>query len=189
MITILGIDSGSKTIGYGLVGIDNNKIILIEHGNIKPPKRDNMPLILRLDWVSKEIDLLCKKLNPTYVIIEDIIQFMKNHTTANTIITLATFNRTVALQVYKTLGKVPLFLLPISIRSKIKNYLGRKEKIEKEEMPYILQKQFGKDFFKFIGYKKRGKNKGQPVVEVMDEADAVAAAWAGSIELRLLENK
>lgn len=185
MKTILGLDVSSSCIGYALVRVVEDEIELVVHGHINPPKKDEVSLIQRLDAVSKEIENLCAKYTPDYTIVEEIAQYMQGKTSANTIITLAVFNRAVALQVFKSTGKVPLFLLPISIRTRIKKFLGRVEQIEKEDIPDILQDYFGKTFFKVVGYKKRGKNKGQPIVEVYDEADAVAAAWAATIELGL----
>lgn len=186
MQKILGLDVSSTTIGWGLLGVEDNKAVIIEHGNIKPPKKDKFSIVERLDIVSKQIDELCKKHNPDFIVIEDLLQFMKGGTSANTIITLAVFNRAVALQTYKSTGKIPLFLLPISVRTLIKKFLQMKIRIEKEEVPTILQNYFGKTFFKVVGYKIRGKNKGQPVIEVFDEADACAVAWAGIIKLNLV---
>jgi len=187
MQTILGIDCSSSTIGWAYLGVDNNKIKLLDHGHIKPPKKDDNHLIERLDAVAKTMEELCQKFKPDFTIVEEISQYMKGHTSANTIITLAVFNRAVSLQLYRSTKKVPLFLLPISIRTRIKRFLGRTKQIEKEEIPGILQDYFGKTFFKVVGYKQRGKNKGQPIVETYDEADAVAAAWAGLIELELVK--
>lgn len=189
MKTILGIDCSSTTIGYALLGVENDVIQIIEHGNIKPPTKDSCNLIERLNAVVLEIDALCLRLKPDYSIVEDILQFMGNKSTSNTIILLAVFNRAVSLQIYKTTGNVPIFLLPISIRTKIKHFLGRNDKIEKEEIPGILQNYFGKTFFKIVKYKTRGKNKGQPIIETLDEADACAVAWAGLIELDLIHRK
>src|SRR5271166_3712024 len=187
MQTILGIDCSSSTIGWAYVGAENNKIHLLEHGHIKPPKKAALHLIERLDSVAKDMENLCNRFNPDFTIVEEITQFMKNKTSANTIITLAVFNRAVALQLYRSTKKVPLFLLPISIRTRIKRFIGRAAPIEKEEIPGILQDYFGKSFFKVVGYKERGKYRGQPIVEVYDEADAVAAAWAGIIELGIVK--
>lgn len=187
MITILGIDCSSSTIGWALLGVDNGYIKLIEHGYIKPPGKDGYSIVERLDIVSYEIKYLCERLSPNYTIVEEIIQYMKNQTSANTIITLAVFNRAVALQLYRSTGKIPLFLLPVSVRSRLKKFLQLDRKIEKEDIPNILQDYFGKTFFKLVGYKKRGKNKGQPIIEVYDESDACAVAWAGLIELGLIK--
>lgn len=187
MKTILGIDCSSSTIGWAYMGVDGETIKLLAHGHIKPPLKKDTSLIERLDVVSKEIEILCSKLNPDISIVEEITQFMKGKTSANTIITLAVFNRAVALQLYRSTKKVPLFLLPISIRTRIKRFLGRAEPIDKEEVPTILQNYFGETFFNIVGYKQRGKNKGQPIVETYDEADAVAAAWAGLIESGLIK--
>lgn len=187
MKTILGIDSGSKTIGYGFLGIEEDKVQLIEHGNIKTLDKDKHSIVERLDHISKQIELLCEKLKPDHVLIEDIIQFMQKRTTANTIITLAVFNRVISLQVYRSTGKIPIYLLPISIRTRIKKIFNLEKTPEKEEIPNLLQNYFGKTFFKIVGYKKRGKNAGQPIISTYDEADAVAAGLAGLFELGLLK--
>jgi len=186
MQTILGIDCSSSTIGWAYLGVENNVINILEHGHIKPPDKDT-PLLDRLDSVSKSMADLCEKFKPSVIIIEEIAQYMAGRTSANTIITLAVFNRICALQLYRSSGQYPMFMLPISIRTRIKRFLKRAEQIDKEEIPAILQNYFGKTFFKVVGYKQRGKNKGQPIVETYDEADAVAAAWACAIELGLIK--
>lgn len=183
MKTILGLDCSSTTIGWAVLGVDDSGIKLIDHGNIKPPKKDECSIVERLDIVSKDIDALCSRVNPDNIIIEDIIQFMGKASTANTIITLAVFNRTIALQVYRTTGKIPEFLLPVSVRAKLRKFLTL-DKLEKEDIPAELQKYFGKAFFT-VSVKTKGKFKGQPVITTYDEADAVAAAWAGIIHLGL----
>lgn len=187
MQTILGIDCSSSTIGWAFLGIDNNIIQILEYGHIKPPTKDGYSFTKRLDIVMLTISKLCDRLKPDHSIIEEIIQHMDGRTSANTIIVLAAFNRVVSVQILRSTGREPLFLLPISIRTRIKRFLHRTEKIDKEEIPNILQEYFGKTFFKVVGYKQRGKNKGQPIVETYDEADAVAAAWAGIIELGLVK--
>lgn len=187
MKTILGIDCSSSTIGWAFLGVEDEKIQIIEHGHIKPPTRDGYSLVKRLDIVMASIAELCERLRPDYSIVEEIIQHMEGRTSANTIIVLAAFNKTVSVQILRSTGQEPIFLLPISIRTRIKKFLQRTEKIDKEEIPNILQEYFGKTFFKVVGYKQRGKNKGQPIVETYDEADAVAAAWAGVIELGLIK--
>ena len=184
--TILGLDCSSTTIGWALLSVENKVIKIEKYGNIKPPKKDSCSLVERLDVVQKEIEQLCIDLNPDHIVIEDILKFMADKTSADTIITLAVFNRSIALQVYRTTNKLPLFLLPISIRSRLRNFLGLESKIDKEQIPQILQDYFGKEFFRIAGYKKRGKFKGQPIIEVYDESDACAAAWAGAIELELV---
>jgi hypothetical protein len=185
MAFILGLDCSSATIGWALLESNNNTLKLDAHGNIKPPKKDGYHICERLDVVSTEIQKLCDMLKPDFIVIEDIVQFMKGKSSANTIITLGVFNRVCALSVYRTTEKLPIFLLPISIRARIRKFLGLKE-IEKEDIPDLLQDYFGKKMFN-ITYKLRGKYKGEPVKEVYDEADAVAAAWAGAIDLELVK--
>lgn len=178
-------DISSSCIGAGLVGIEDNKINLIEHIHINPPKKDKYSIVERLDVVANDIELLCQRTNPDYIIIEDIVHFMAHKSTAKTIITLGIFNRFVAYQVYKSTGKIPIFLLPISIRSKLGKFLNIKN-IAKEDIPEILQKYFGKDKFA-INYIKRGKSIDKPVKETYDEGDACFAAFAGAIHLGLLK--
>lgn len=187
MKKILGLDVSSSCIGWACLTVIDKKISIMEHGNIKPPAKDAYSLVKRLDIVMKAIAELCERIKPDYCIVEEIIQHMEGRTSANTIVTLAAFNKVVSVQVFKTIGEEPIFLLPISIRTRIKHFLHRTNKIDKEEIPTILQEYFGKTFFKIVGYKKRGKNKGQPIISTYDEADAVAAAWAGAIELKLIE--
>lgn len=186
MITVLGFDVSSTNTGFALLGVDKNVITIIEHGSIKPLKKDGYHLLERLDDIAQRVDELCMRFKPDYCCIEESVQYMANRTSANTIIVLSVFNKTVALQVYKTLGKIPMFLLPVSIRSRIRKYLGI-DKIEKEDIPKILQDQFGESFFRVVKYRTRGKNKGTPVLSTLDEADACAAAWAAIIEMGLVK--
>jgi Holliday junction resolvasome RuvABC endonuclease subunit len=182
---ILGLDVSSVCCGWAIM--DSYGPTLISHGHIKPPPKDGYSIVERLDITMQEIDILCKKTKPDISIVEDITQYMANRTSANTIITLALFNRAVALQVYRSTGHIPLFLLPRSIRTRIKRFMKLENEIEKEDIPNLLQNFFGEKFFKIVGYKQRGKNKGKPIVEVYDEADACAAALAGLIELNLIK--
>jgi Holliday junction resolvasome RuvABC endonuclease subunit len=184
MATILGLDVSSSTIGYCLLKVENKKLELLEHNHIKPSKDDNHTLIERLDLMTKEINKICVSYNPNYIVIEDSVQFMANRTTANTIILLSVFNKAVALECYHATNKLPIFLLPVSIRAKIGKCLSIK-KINKEDLPDIWENYFGKSSFK-MKFKIKGKNKGKKIDEMYDEADAIAAAFAGAIKLELI---
>lgn len=186
MITILGLDVSSTCTGYGLLGVEGSTITIVEHGTIKPLKKDGYHIVERLDDIAKQVSVLCDRLKPDYCCIEESVQFMKGRTSANTIITLSVFNKAAALQAFRSIGKIPLLLLPVSIRSRIRKFLNL-EKIEKEDIPDILKDFFGENAFKVVKYRKRGKNKGAPVSSAFDEADGCAAALAGLIELGLVK--
>jgi Holliday junction resolvasome RuvABC endonuclease subunit len=179
-VKLLAFDVSSSCIGNAIIGIENNTVELIKYGNIKPPKKEKASIVERLDMVCKEIEKLCSEYKPDHIVIEDIVQFMAHRSTAKTIITLGVFNRVVALQVYKTTNKIPLFLLPVSIRSKLSKIIGI-GKIAKEDIPEILQQFFDKEQFK-IKYKKNGSID----KTIFDEADAIAAALAGGIHLGII---
>lgn len=176
MKTILGLDISSSCSGYAI--IDINDKTLIAYGHIKVLKKDKYSIVERLDHLAKEINSLCFKYNPEIIVIEEISKFMAHRSSANTMITLGIFNRVCALEVYKTTNKIPIFLMPITIRTAIKKHIGLKEKIKKEEMPNIIKNHLYDAFD--IKMKKDGKTIDS---KVFDEADAVAAAWAGLIKL------
>jgi Holliday junction resolvasome RuvABC endonuclease subunit len=172
------LDVSSAAIGYAIIDSSIEKIL--EYGHIKPPKKDKMSIVERLDSVSKEVDKVCNKWIPDIVGIEEISKFMARRSSANTMITLGIFNRVCALQAYKSTNKVPIFLYPISIRTKIKKYMKLLDKIHKENMPEVLKSYFGDMAFKIT----MKKNKTTISPTTYDEADAVAVAFAIMIDIK-----
>lgn len=166
MTKVLGLDISSTTIGWCLLNIDNSNNILLSHyGFIKPIKTGT--IINRLQDTRNKIKDLLDKLEPDYVGIEDIIQFISGKSTANTVITLASFNRMIALLSYDWLGKPPELFGVLAIRHGLR--MG-KTLPKKEDMPELVAKHLGIKF----PYKK-GKT-GKIKIENYDVADAMAVA-------------
>jgi crossover junction endodeoxyribonuclease RuvC len=77
-MTILGIDPGVATVGFGVVRSEYGKLARISHGVIKTPAR--VPLARRLLLISEDMNELLDKLNPDHVAIEQLY-FSKNVST------------------------------------------------------------------------------------------------------------
>lgn len=167
MSKVLGIDCSSTTIGYCLLEVDelSGKIDFISASYLKPIKKGT--IIERIvDTRNKIIDIL-EKTQPDHIGIEDIIQFMQGKSTAQTIITLTTFNRMTCLLAYDFLSKSPELFNVMSIRHGLKF-----DKIfpKKEDMPELVAKHLG------ITFPYEVNKKGKIKVENYDMADGVAVA-------------
>jgi len=181
-LAILGFDCSSSTIGWGFIGIKNDSLKLLAHGHIKPMD-SKFPLLERLNGVFNDIEVLCNKLSPTHISIEDIFLFMggkkgKGGSTAQTITILTAFNRIVGVSAFrKTNGNVKLFSVH-EIRKTIKNSYSVDKKIEKEDIPDIIVKYLEPKFENIIN------KKGNVAKETFDESDGIAVAWAYALELK-----
>ena len=158
---ILSLDVSSTTIGVAVLAIIKNQPKLIACSYIKPPKDGR--IFERLAKTQEEIINLIAKYQPTIVAIEDIAQFIPRKSTANTIITLAVFNRMVGLTVYNMTGKSPEMYSVMTIRHGMK---ATKKLPDKEEIPALVESLLGIKFP--YEYTKKGKIK----VESYDMADA-----------------
>lgn len=178
MKKILGFDVSSTVTAYCCLELDGGKIINIKHGYIKPQKTGS--IFERLEKFSKDISAIISSINPDEVAIEDIIQFMGRNSSANTIITLALFNRTVGLASHK-LNLTPTMYAVSSIRSKIK--VGSKLP-KKEEIPEILESKFNIKFPYVYAKPKAGSNLavGKIKQESYDLGDAFAVAICHAIK-------
>ena len=78
MITILGIDPGYGTIGYGVVRFDNMKFTPVQYGAAKTAP--GTPMHLRLCEIYDDICTLVDTFHPDEVAIEELF-FSKNVTT------------------------------------------------------------------------------------------------------------
>ena len=78
MITILGIDPGYGTIGYGVVRFDNMKFTPVQYGAAKTAP--GIPMHLRLCEIYDDICTLVDTFHPDEVAIEELF-FSKNVTT------------------------------------------------------------------------------------------------------------
>lgn len=167
MSKVLGIDCSSTTIGYCILEIDESsgEITFISASYLKPIKKGS--IIERIVDTRNKIFDIIHKVKPDYISIEDIISFMKGKSTAQTIITLTTFNRMVCLLAYDFLKKSPELCNVMSIRHGLKF-----DKIlpKKEDMPELVAKHLGITFP--YEFNKKGKIK----VENYDMADGIAVA-------------
>jgi len=164
-IKVMGLDCSSSTIGWGLLGIKNNKIKYLDSGFIKPPK--NGSIVDRIITTRDMVAELIMKCSPDHIGIEDIIQFMSKQSSANTIITFATFNRMVCLVAADILREPPALYNVMSIRHGLK---FDKTLPKKEDMPELIAKHLKFSFPYELN--TRGNNK----VENNDVADGLAVA-------------
>jgi crossover junction endodeoxyribonuclease RuvC len=67
---ILGIDPGTRIVGYGLLDVNNGKIRPVDYGIIKVSDKLSMPL--RLKDIYTGLIKLYKKLKPDEVVVENI---------------------------------------------------------------------------------------------------------------------
>jgi Holliday junction resolvasome RuvABC endonuclease subunit len=164
--TVLGFDVSSKTIGWGLMTKDN----LLAYGHIRP-LNSKYGIIERLNDVYDTVFELTKKFSPQIIAIEEITLFMSGRSTAKTTTILSAFNRLVGVAAYRVVNNVKFY--PVStIRKIIKNSIGLKYTISKDEMPEIIKKYLEKNFSDVV---KRG---GETAIQTYDEADGIAVAWA-----------
>lgn len=173
---ILGLDCSSKTVGWGLVHqVVDSLPILLAHGHFNPLSSKHS-LLERLSDVFDNITEICEEFKPYCIAVEDIIQFMKRGggSSAQTITILAAFNRVASLAGWRWSENVTFY--PVAtIRKTIREKIGRKNKIEKEEIPSIIRENLCSNFTDIIS--KNGK-----VAEVtMDEADGIAVAWCHAL--------
>jgi len=169
MAIVLGFDISSTTIGYCALEIDGSQIKFLKAHYIKPSKDGH--ILDRLADTRNKIQQLIQEVKPDYIGIEEIISFMKGKTTANTIITLASFNRMIGLLAHDYLGKAPEMFNVMSIRHGLK---FKKALPQKEDMPKLVSKHLKIKFpWELI---TKGKSKGKPKSSNFDVADGIAVA-------------
>ena len=169
---VLGFDVSSSCIGYCALDFDieSQDIKYIKHGFYKPNK-DGL-ILDRLMETKIHIAKTIKEYEADEIAIEDIISFMKNKSTAQTVITLAVFNRMVGISAYEALNKAPTLYNVMSIRHGLKL---TKELPAKEQMPEVIEKHLGIEFP--YQYKIKRKTKEKVIaVESYDMADAFSVA-------------
>jgi Holliday junction resolvasome RuvABC endonuclease subunit len=165
MTKILGFDVSSTTVGWCLLEkLPGRSPILIKHGYFKPPKTGTT--IQRLDLFKKQIQNILNTYKPDVVGIEDIIKFMAHRSSAQTIIMLGVYNRIAGLTTYEFLGKEPIYLPVMTIRSKLKN---TKKLPKKEDMPDLVGHHLNMPYPYIL-------KKGKQIKENNDVADATAVA-------------
>lgn len=165
--TILGFDVSSTTIGYCVLSWDDvtNDVKFVQASYIKPLKKGS--IIERIVDTRNQIQKIIVAAKPDYIAIEDIIQFMKGLSTAQTVIMLTTFNRMIGLTAYDYLGRSPELFSVMTIRHGLKL---TKDLPKKEDMPALVAQHLGITFP--YEYNKLGNVK----VESYDKADGMAVA-------------
>ena|ERR1700733_13024587 len=171
MLTVLGIDASTKTIGYSIIETDNllNNPKLIICSYLKPPIKGNR--FDRIIQTQQMIQKILDQYKPNFVGIEEIASFMGGHSTAQTIIALARINIAIGLTCYNYLGHPPAMCNVMSIRHGLKL---TKDLPKKDEIPALIEKILDIKF-PYI-YEKSVKKKGQIAEETYDVADSVAVA-------------
>ena len=167
MKRILGLDASTTTIGLSVIDYDDDSMTLVHHEYFKPPKKGH--ILERLATVREFIFECMEKYRPDDVALEDIILFMRGHSTAKTVSSLAVLNRTVGLAVFNQSGRIPHLLNVMKIRHALKR---TKELPSKEEIPDLVAFHLGIDF------PMKLNKKGKTMVENYDVADAIAVALA-----------
>lgn len=165
---ILSLDISSTTIGWASMKKIKKKISLINYGHIKPmtkaKSKDN--LCLRLDSTIKEFNALLKKEKPDLIIIEEYAKrFQKGKSSANTIILLAVFNESIALESYRFTGEKPIKYTVGQIRSSIEKQYSEKVKEKEDVIRFIVNL--------FPSFKTVLNRVGNIKKECGDEADAI----------------
>lgn len=170
---IVGFDASTSTIGVAVIDYKIGQcdqvpqVKLIHNEFFKPPKKGTIFEIL--NKTREYITTVITDFKPDSIALEDIILFMKGHSTAKTISKLAVLNRTVGLAIYNS-GIEPELLNVMKIRHAIK--LDKKLP-SKESIPDLAAHHLGIDSFP---YQMNKKNK--PIIENYDMADAMAVALA-----------
>ena len=67
---ILGIDPGTRVVGYGLVRTEGSRLALLDAGTIVPQRGDALPA--RLARISKEVTRLLARHRPAAAAVEDV---------------------------------------------------------------------------------------------------------------------
>ena len=131
----MGLDASSTTIGLCLLSYDDNVIVLDNLIYYKPPKKGN--LFERLAETRKYVCDKISEWKPDCVTIEDIVMFMPNRSSANTVVTLAILNRIIGLAVFDNLNQPPYLYNAMRVRHAIKD---GKTLPSKQEMPELIAK-------------------------------------------------
>lgn len=161
---ILSFDISSSTVGWAVFDIDKkSNIKLFDSGFFKPLK--NGHIFNKLQNVRNHITILVKQYKPNKTAIEEIAQFMPKVSSANTIITLALYNRIVGLTIFDLLKEPPAMFSVMSIRHGLKL---TKDLPKKEDIPQLVENILNIKLP--VQYKKNGSIKS----EMHDQADAIA---------------
>ena len=128
--TILGIDPGTATMGWGVVRQEGNRLRYVQHGAITTPSNWEMPR--RLGRLFDGVSELVRGYRPETVAIEELF-FNTNTTTA---ITVGQARGVAILAAYKAGIEVAEYT-PLQVKQAITSY-GRADKRQVQEMVKAL---------------------------------------------------
>lgn len=160
---ILGWDVSSTTIGYCILEYNerSKNVKFVKCSYFKPTKTGS--ILERLKHTQDKVQAILEEWKPDTVAIEEITKFMPRMSSAQTIITLATFNRVVGLTCLNYLKKSPEMQSVMAMRHALKL---SKDLPKKEDMPSLVETYLEIKFP--YEYKKNGNIKD----ESYDMADA-----------------
>src|ERR687895_2089017 len=124
--TILGIDPGTATTGWGVIRQEGNRLRYVQHGTVTTPSQWEMPR--RLGRLFDGVTELVKGYRPETVAVEELF-FNTNVTTA---ITVGQARGVVLLAAYRAGIEVAEYT-PVQVKQAITSY-GRAEKRQVQEL-------------------------------------------------------
>lgn len=128
--TILGIDPGTATMGWGVVRAEGSRISYVQHGAITTPS--DWPMPRRLAKLFRGISQLCEGYRPEAVAIEELF-FNTNITTG---ITVGQARGVAILAAYRAGAEIHEYT-PLQVKQAITSY-GRADKKQVQEMVKAL---------------------------------------------------
>lgn len=125
MKCVLGIDPGTATVGWAVLGQSPQTPTVIAYGHIETPATDPMPL--RLYTIYTDIKHLIEKYQPSDVAVEELF-FFKNH---KTVITVAEARGVILLAAQRANCFIGEYT-PLQIKQALTSY-GRADKKQMQE--------------------------------------------------------
>lgn len=131
-MTILGIDPGTATTGFGIIQCENSDLKMIDYGCIETPK--HLSLAERLHQIAKDLDEIVDEWHPDEVAIEELF-FSKNVKTAIPV----AHARGAIMQKLSERGYTIYEYKPVKIKEAVCGY-GRADKSQVQKMvQHILE--------------------------------------------------
>lgn len=156
-MTILGIDPGSRNLGYAVIKCENSRIWLKEAGIVKIKSGDFEYQLLQM---AQGVDMIFEAFRVDEVAIEDIFYAYN----PQSVLKLAQFRGALALRILQLHGRFAQYT-PLQV----KRALTGNGKASKEQVAFMVQK--------ILGIKK--------AIKPLDISDAMAVAITHAQRLRL----
>jgi len=136
MKRIMGWDVSSATVGWCVLDVDEDgkNVKFIKCSYFKPIKKGST--LDRLKHTQDKVQSILEEYKPDEIAIEEITKFMPHLSSAQTIITLAIFNRVVGLTCLNYLKKSPEMFSVMAMRHGLKL---TSELPKKEDMPSLVE--------------------------------------------------